>query len=246
MVSPAIENFLSETGRMTVINLPSRKDRRREFGEQLQRLGLSYDHPKISLFPAIRPEEAAGFPTLGARGCFLSHLNALRNAAASSEDRILICEDDLDFASDFTIRVESLTKELASREWDIFYGGYDGNLPNSTETEPVMRVDPSVGLQCTHFYAVRGAAIGELIPYLEAILSRSPGDPAGGPMHYDGAISRFRSDFPNLTTLAANPPIGYQRSSRTDIHVTKWFDRVPVAREAVAALRGIRNKTREP
>jgi hypothetical protein len=245
MVSSAIERFLSETGRIIVINLPNRDDRRREFAAQLGKVGLSYDHPKVSLFSAIRPEDPAGFPTLGARGCFLSHLGVLRRVAASEEDRVLICEDDLDFASDLPARLDGVTRELARHSWGIFYGGYEGHVTIPAGPEAVARLDPNTGLICAHFYAVRGPAIGELIRYLEAILTRRPGDPAGGPMHYDGALSRFRSDFPNLTTLAATPLLGYQRSSRTDIHATKWFDKVPVAREATAVLRVLRNKTRE-
>jgi hypothetical protein len=236
------ENLLSVTGELVAINLPSREDRLNEFGEQLRRVGLSYKHPQVRLFAAVRPEEPAGFPTLGARGCFLSHLIVLRNAVASTKKCVLICEDDLDFTSGIMHRIGSLSDELQRHDWSIFYGGYEGNLDGCAVGDQMVEVNPNASLMCSHFYAVRGPALEELVAYLEAILLRSPGDPAGGPMHYDGALSRFRADFPNFVTLAASPPLGHQRSSRTDIHINRWFDRLPIARDGVNALRRMRNK----
>ena len=61
-------------------------------------------------------------------------------------------------------------------------------------------------------------------------------------MHVDGAYCWFRHAHPHFRTLLAVPELGYQRSSRTDIHDLRWFDRVPVAREAVAWLRQWRNQ----
>jgi hypothetical protein len=244
MASRSIERFLFSTGNMYIINLPYRNDRRREISDQLAKIDLSFDHPQVSLFPAFRPDEPAGFPTIGARGCFLSHLGVLRATAAANQDRVLICEDDLDFAPDLISKLDRLTNELDRKEWSIFYGGYEGTLPAQRGLDEIETLDPSTPLICAHFYAVREPALSKLIDYLEAIISREAGDAAGGPMHYDGALSRFRADFPEFTTLAASSPLGYQRSSRTDIHATKWFDRIPVVREGIAALRQVRNRIR--
>lgn len=244
MASRSIERFLFSTGNMYIINLPYRKDRRREIGDQLAKIGLSFDHPQVSLFEAFRPDEPAGFPTTGARGCFLSHLGVLRAAASADQDRVLICEDDLDFAPDLISKLDHLTIELDKHDWSIFYGGYDGTLPDDTSSDEMVKLGPNIALLCSHFYAVREPALSTLISYLEAILSRKPGDAAGGPMHYDGALSRFRADFPEFITLAASTPLGHQRSSRTDIHTTKWFDQIPVAREGIAAFRQARNRVR--
>lgn len=231
------EDFLSVTGSATAINLPYRKDRRAEFSAELRKIGLSLDHPQIDLFAAVRPDEPAGFPTIGTRGCFLSHLGVLRHALATGRDRVLICEDDLDFTPDMLSRLPALTAELDRQPWDLFYGGYEA-LPAGRIVAPdLVRADPAQGIGCTHFYAIRGAAIADLVRYLDAILTRPPGDPAGGPMHVDGAISRFRADHPDYITLVASPPIGVQRPSRTDIHAVKWFDRLPVLRGIAGGLR---------
>lgn len=49
-------------------------------------------------------------------------------------------------------------------------------------------------------------------------------------MHVDDAFCRFRASHPQVVTLAANPPLGYQRRSRTDIHALPFYDRLPVLR----------------
>ena len=92
---------------------------------------------------------------------------------------------------------------------------------------------------CAHFYIVKGRAIAQLTAFLDAVLSRPPGHPDGGPMHYDGAINMMRAQNPDLVTLAILPSLGNQRASATNIHPLKWFDRVPVVRTGAAMLRRI-------
>lgn len=238
------KDFLTVTGPATIINLPYRRDRREEFAAQLPGIGLSLDHPQVRLFAAIRPQEAAGFPTIGTRGCFLSHLAVLKEALATGQDSVLIWEDDLDFTPDMIRRLPLLVSQLHRLPWDLFYGGYH-TLPAGEAVAPgLIRADPSEVIVCAHFYALRGAAIADLVQYLEAILTRPPRDPAGGPMHVDGAISRFRADHPHYITLVTNPPIGVQRMSRTDIHALDWYDRLPLLRQASSLLRRLRRRAR--
>ncbi|HJW27409.1 MAG TPA: glycosyltransferase family 25 protein [Rhodocyclaceae bacterium] len=229
--------------KLYVINLPSRADRRQEMDEQLNKLGLDLAHPLVHLFPAIRPEDEGGFPSIGARGCFMSHLEVLRSAQARNLKRLLIVEDDLNFAADFNLRIIDLAERLAESDWGFFYGGYvvDADL-EPPDRHGLVAVPPEVPVQTTHFLAVNGPeVIAACADYLEAMLARPPGDPEGGPMHVDGAYSWFRRAHPELPTLLAVPELGYQRSSRTDVHDLRWFDRMPLAREAAAWLRQWRN-----
>ena len=83
--------------RIYVINLAERADRREEMSEQLARVGLSFDDPSIELFEACRPQSAGDFPSIGARGCFLSHFGVIENAVSNGYDSILILEDDMDW-----------------------------------------------------------------------------------------------------------------------------------------------------
>ncbi len=238
--------MLDGLGRLYVINLPQRRDRRRQFARQLQRIGLSYASPGVTLFPAVRPDDAAGFPTVGTRGCFMSHLGVLTAAAADTAEYIIVCEDDLDFAPDILERMPNFLAEAGRQPWDILYLGHDGlqTIPPDPGGAAMIRLEPDVGVRTTHFLVFRRSVHADLIAYLQAILRRPPGHPDGGPMHVDGAFSRFRADHPQFTTLAAIPPLGHQRSSRTDIHALRFYDRLPVLRTLTRLARRLIPKGR--
>jgi GR25 family glycosyltransferase involved in LPS biosynthesis len=210
--------------------------------EQLNMIGLSFKSTGVHLFEAVRPETPDEFPSIGARGCFLSHLGVLRDASNRRLDRILILEDDLNFVPEFSVRIGAVVAALERKDWSVFYGGY--TLSTDLErksTEELIHADPSLGVQTTHFIGLRGQAISEAVSYLERMLTRPSGDPGGGPMHVDGAYSWYRRAFPERLTLLATPQLGYQRSSRSDIYTLRWFDRTPGVLHAVAAIRKLRN-----
>lgn len=222
--------LLDTFDRIRIINLRHRSDRRREMAAELARLGLLIDGERIAIQDASRPDEAGAFPSIGAHGCFMSHLTILREAYAAGTQRLLILEDDLDFVSDAEIRLAPSLALLESAPWSIFYGGYErfeGKLDDSLLT----RADPSQSIQTTHFLAFSRTAIETAVPYLEAMLARPAGDAAGGPMHVDGAYSWLRREHPHLTTWLASPELGHQRPSRTDIHQLRRLDRTPVIRQ---------------
>jgi len=226
-----------------VINLPHRSDRRREMAEQLNKIGLSFESPNIQLYRAVRPETPEGFPTIGARGCFLSHLGVLRDACSRGYERILILEDDLNFVPDFIARMGEVTSTLEQIDWSIFYGGYAVKTPLHADGDKlVVRAGPAVAIQNTHFIGFRGMAICGAIDFLETLLSRPFGDPRGGPMHVDGAYNWFRNEFPSCITLLSTSQLGYQRKSRTDIHALRWFDSVPGIRNLAGLLRSFSHK----
>jgi hypothetical protein len=222
-----------------VINLPDRTDRLAEFDVQLAKIGLSLSHSGVRIFPAIRPTELAGFPTLGTRGCFLSHKTVIEQALLTGNGTAIICEDDLDFAPDFLSRLPAVLDVIGREPWDILYAGYGsdqiGDLVGYEAN--IFRLPPNHPVLCAHFYIIRGQALADFHDYLSVILRRPAYHPDGGPMHYDGAINRFRSDRPDLVALATLPTLGTQRSSRTDIHALRWFDRAPLVRSVVKLLR---------
>jgi len=239
------ESALGFFDRVYVINLKSRSDRRKEMADQLARIGLSFDSPNVQLWEASRPAEAAGFPSIGTHGCFMSHLRVLRDARDRGLKSVLILEDDFNFAPDFLTLMAQVQQQLARSTWGMFYGSYTlyGDRP-ALGTDACMQVDPRLAVGTTACVAVNGLWLQPLIEYLEAILDRPPGDPAGGPMHVDGAYCWFRAAYPQADTLIASKPLGYQRSSQTDVHVLPWFDRVQPVAIAVALLRKLRNRMR--
>jgi hypothetical protein len=58
-------------------------------------------------------------------------------------------------------------------------------------------------------------------------------------MHFDGALSMFRAAHPDVLTLIAQPNLGWQRASRSDLHST-WWQRTPPFREAYSIARYLR------
>jgi hypothetical protein len=224
-----------------IINLPARSDRRDEMAEQLKRVGLSYESDNVILFEAVRPVDTGSFPTLGARGCFLSHLGVLEDAYKRGLDAVLILEDDCNFSADCNNVLSELSHSSPENGWDFFYGGTltDGLSLQSTKRFKI--IPASQHLMGAHFLAIRGEVLPFLIDYFKAMLGRPGGHPEGGPMHVDGAYSWFRAANPQYRTLLCEPSLAYQRSSRTDIHDNSWYDRLPVISTIVAFIRRIKN-----
>jgi hypothetical protein len=221
-----------------IINLASRPDRWSEIQTQFQAIGCEVDGHRIARFDAVRPLDAAGFPSLGARGCYLSHLGALRQARDAGVNRLLIIEDDLDFCRDFKQRWDGLRDDLDSGGWSFFYGVGEFDQQGLARTKAgLLKARPDTQIGTTPFVGLSRDGIMRSIAFLEAALLRPPGSPEGGPMHVDGAYNWVRRLNPSLETLMAAPHLGSQRPSRTDIHQLKWFDQLP-------GIRGLANWAR--
>lgn len=217
-----------------VINLPERSDRRKDVETELKKNGMQFAPGKLELFPGVRPTEAAGFPGIGARGCFLSHLQILEQARSEGLSNVLIIEDDLLIGTKFKEHEETLIEQLKHQEWDLAYLGYITHQPIVLPVEFVSTQDP---IRTTHCYAVNAKIFDRLIDFLHALQHRSPGDPNGGPMHLDGAYNFFRQQNPDVLTLRPNCELIAQRSSRSDVAAQAWFDQVPIIRSLVNLLR---------
>lgn len=222
--------------RKIVINLSHRTDRRTAMEAELDRVGW-----QAEFFPAIRPESPAGFPSIGARGCFLSHLAILKQARSSSVEHLVVMEDDLNFDRHFQERwPDVLTALTETKCWSLFYPGHTlGQMRPG-----LWPVPHNAAIQCTHFMIFNHEALDKIIAGLETILSRPPGHPLGGPMHVDGAYSTIREQDPTLVTLYHTPSLGYQRPSKTDIGQQKWFDRIGSLQRAVELGRRLKSAIR--
>lgn len=229
-----------------VISLKSRLDRRLEMSEQLRRIGLDFNSRRVTLLEADKPVDPAGFPSPGARGCFMSNLQVLREAREKQLGSVLILEDDLNFCADFHRRFHAIAAFLKTVDWGMFYGSYQVHQALQRSGAPCVEVGSGCGVGTTAFVAVNGRHIDALVRYLEAMLARPAGDPRGGPMHIDGAYCWFRTQHPQISAWLATNPLGYQRSSRTDINPLRWYDREPLPAAIVARLRRLRNRFSRP
>ena len=220
-----------------ILSLPHRLDRRNAVQRELCRLGLTIDDGRVAFLDAIRPMTADGFDSIGARGCFLSHLAALRSAKDADVSYLLVLEDDVAFSRAERKAMETALYALSIESWDVFYGG---SLVNQQAT-PLTVLSSDAPVQLAHFIAFSRNAIHILIPHLEAMLTRPTGSAEGGPMHVDGAYSHFRRDNPGIVAVAATPPIAHQRASRTDIHTLGFLDRNKGLRLIAAVFRSLKN-----
>ena len=230
--------------RTYVLNLAYRSDRRREMGRVLRRVGMDWEPGKIELFEATRAQTAEPFTNLGAHGCFLSHLRMLRSARELGVSRLLIMEDDLEISPRYPELADMMTRRLAEDDWGFAYLGNDGPTRLAKgETAGMARVANTSAKN--QFYAIHGQILDPLIGYLELVLSREPGHPDGGPMHVDGAYRMFRNQNPEVVTLLAQPNLGWQRASSSDIS-SRWVDQTPVIRTLFRVAREIRRRVQPP
>jgi glycosyl transferase family 25 len=146
--------MFEEYQRIRVINLAERIDRRREMLAEFARVGLSGD-PRIGFIDAIKSGTAAPWRSKGERGCFLSHLSALEEAADAGES-VLILEDDCDFTRYATAK---------RTESDLLWGGY------------TILPDQIVGAHCMGFSAETAKRCST---YLKALLNHPDPPPVDG------------------------------------------------------------------
>lgn len=235
------EMLMGLVDRLYVINLPVRADRRRDFAGELRRIGLSFEDPRVVLYPAQRPDEPGGFGSVGAHGAFLSHLGVCEAALTAGARAFCVCEDDLDFHPRFAARIGPLASLLGAVPWDIVYAGHDGTVAGRALAgrPEVLELAPDRPVGQLHFVLFRAAAAVRLRDHLRAMLQ---GPRQGTPMPVDAAIAMFRAANPDLRTLAIAPPLGHQRPSRADIARLPLYDRLPVLRDMADVLRGLRRR----
>jgi GR25 family glycosyltransferase involved in LPS biosynthesis len=225
-----------------IVNLESRPDRRRDMEAELTRIGLQPAPPFVTFFRAIRPDAAGAFPSIGARGCFLSQLGVLREARSRGQGVILLLEDDAVFTAEGRAHLGAALAELNTMDWGMAYLGHriaSEEMPGPDTALGIhwRRLEPDTGVVCAHAVVIHQRCLPRLIAYLERMLARPAGDPEGGPMHVDGAYSWFRRDHPDLLTVVTPVQYVVQRASRSDITPQNWKEKLPF----VSLLRQLKN-----
>ncbi len=239
-------NLLRAFDAVYLLNLPDRTDRLRESFQELQKLDAAA-RTLVEVVPGVRATEAHGFPSVGAYGCFQAHLGALRLAQSRGVASVLLLEDDLHLERELYEEWPALGGAIATEPWDLlnigFHPDFNHTATEDNATSPVLfATTEPLGL--SHCYAVHSRALPSMIAYFETILTRQAGHPRGGPMHHDGALYHYRLEHPETIRLRPRRSLVGQRSSRSDIAETRWFDRVPLVGQTVARLRTVRNRFR--
>jgi hypothetical protein len=216
-----------------VINTRTRRDRRRETEREFASNGFPLNTSRVAFFDAVMPESADGFPNAGVRGCYLSHLGVLEATQSAGVANVLILEDDIAFARDIADSGGQAVARLDGLDWDIAYFGHaQGSWPGLLDWKPVREA-----MRFAHFYAVNGKTVPRLVAFLKTQLARPPGHPDGGPMHYDGALSTFMQQNPDIKAYYCSRNLGYQRPSKTDLHDPSIIDRNSFLRRFASTYR---------
>lgn len=218
--------------RVRIINLRERTDRRREMEAELDKIGATR-HPDLAIFPAVRCAHKEPFDSVGAHGCYLSHLRILEQALADRTS-VLILEDDCTFRPD-------VTSFRQAADTQLFYGGWG----KESDPEDLHNSD-IIG---SHMMGFSSAALEKLVPFLRSLLDldtridpaivRSKFDPSIRPP-IDGAYVWFRRYHPEFRTEFAM--LADQRPSASDVAERQWFDRLPVVRTLANRARRVRQR----
>jgi glycosyl transferase, family 25 len=226
---PSIFDYFEK---ILIINLTSRTDRRSEMMDQLSKVGLLED-PRVIFFEATRTSDPGLFVSAGMHGCFQSHLRALQFAATSNQS-VLILEDDCDFENDiFGYRTDG--------DWDIFYGGYSALGSTNLHEADIIGA---------HFMGFKAPAAKIAAEYLAGLLEKDavPEPKAASEPSYnpsirpppDGAYVWLRRVHPELKTQFAL--LSKQRASRTDTGDLRFFDRIPILRDFARVARSLKRR----
>jgi hypothetical protein len=226
-----------------LVNLPERKDRLRAAEKELARVGWNIGPLGITLFSATKFVERGGFPSPSIRGAFHSHSECLKAGLRQRDRDVVLLEDDIAFANCLPALMPSLCSRLEEISWDFCYLGHEqtGNIERaSSQTEHVNLVPYAGSIIGLHFCVVNRRILSRLIEHLDRIAVGREGDDDYGPMPIDGAFNTFRRLNSDVCTFVANPKLGWQRPSRSDI-TPRFFDQLEFLRPAVNVLRSAKN-----
>lgn len=215
-----------------IINLPHRRDRRREMDRELAKVHLLGD-PKVQYFSAVKPSDSGLFHCVGANGAFHSHLQVLEKALAARQS-VIVLEDDCRF-------LDAVSTVEQDSDTDVLYGGY----AVASDESDLLNAD----IEGAHFMGFSLAALEKLVPFLRSLLNpntvfdpfivRSEFNPRIRPP-IDGAYVWFRRYHPQFKTQFL--PLANYRVSATDIGERKWFDQLPVLRSVANVARRVKEK----
>ena len=222
--------------RVEIIHLPERTDRFRALSSELGRAG--YDIKRASIPHAPKPDGLFGFSSIGVHGNFLSHLDIITRAKDEGASSVLVLEDDAIFSRRFKLRQAAVADQLSKTPWDILYIGHALRGGTSTRVTPDL-ARFSGDLLWAHCYAINRSVMDRLTEYMNYTLHAPSGDPKGGKMYIDAALTLFRRQNPDVICLVTDPCLSVQKGSQSNLGKGKsWVGKnLPQALSLVRALR---------
>lgn len=222
--------------RVEIIHLPERRDRFRALSSELARCG--YDIGKAAIPYAPKPDGACGFSSIGVHGNFLSHMDIMTRARDDGLSSVLVLEDDAIFSRRFERRQNAVADQLSNIKWDILYIGHSLRGGTSTRVTPDL-AQFTGDLLWAHCYAINKSILPRLTDYFDYTLHAPTGDPKGGKLYIDAALTLFRRQNPDVVCLVADPCLSVQKGSQSNLGKGKsWAGRnLPQALSFARAIR---------
>jgi len=161
-----------------VISLERAADRRECMKAQLASLGLdaiimdAVDGQNLSQQQKDKKLHLEGgyrygeFFKPGEIGCTMSHINALKMARMREWPYVIVLEDDIILAEDFSKRINFLFKIIPG-DWEHIYLSGIPRLGFAYPNLQLMNVVPSIFTECTLAMIIRNTAYDKIIDYLE-------------------------------------------------------------------------------
>jgi len=188
----------SPFGAVRYINLEKRTDRKKEIESELRRMGIE----NFKRFPAVNHEKTE-------IGCFLSHLNLLKEARDKKHKNVLVLEDDFEFVvskEDFWKFMNSI-KDL---DYDVIMFVYNTQA-HEDFNDNLIKVKSA---QTAAGYLVNSKFYDALIENFEEALPKFI--ETGEHWHYANDQC-WKSLQPHSKWYAFRPSIGKVRASYSDI-----------------------------
>ncbi|RUS32355.1 hypothetical protein BC938DRAFT_475633 [Jimgerdemannia flammicorona] len=180
--SPAVQKHASNTppnpldrtlgfGRIYVINIASRTDRRQVMTAIAKYLNLDFSFISATLTndPVVRTlHNRTGLKRV-VLACYRSHMSVYEDVVAKNLTSALVLEDDIDVEADLTSRVAALLPYLPV-SWEMLYlGNCNPGNPQESDGEPLPGnpiLRKSKLPYCTHSYAVSAKGAVKLLGLL--------------------------------------------------------------------------------
>lgn len=202
-----LENASSAFDRVSLISLPERMDRRAALEKNLREINWTWPWPEwFQAVDARRLPLPDGWTAgAGAWGCMESHRRVLELAIVDGVERLLVLEDDVQFAPNFMERANSVLAAIPV-DWDaVFFGGqYVARGIHGFGAEPhAAGVVKAWGVERTHCYAVSGR-------FMRALFSKWSGSHG----HCDHVFGPAQHGW---KVFAASPFIAGQSGGVSDI-----------------------------
>jgi glycosyl transferase, family 25 len=209
--------------RLSIINLPNRRDRFLAVSTELSLVGVNINDPKVSIPNAPMPERANGFPSRGVYGSFLSHIEIIEHAYRDGLSSVWILEDDAIFSRRFRNEQSRIARHLQTNEWDLFFIGH--SMTRELPISPTGLLRFSGPFMWAHCYGVHRRIMPRLIEFVRGTIDRHPGHPDGGKVYIDAAYTLFRRFNPDVVCIVSSPCLSVQRGSPSSLNIPRWYDK---------------------